>query len=141
MASRPPGPAGMPATGGMPPAGPTGGGRLMAGAAPGAPPPPGASVGPNPGAASSGAAPNPEAVMQGIGQMASMIESSLTAFAQAMPEGASEFDQANELIKAGVAKAIQAQGLAPSLGAPPSSSGRGFPGGGMTGSSGGAGVR
>lgn len=137
MASIPPGapPAGP--AGARPAAGPR---RVIAGAGGAGAAPPGASPGPVPGASAQGAAPSPEAVVQGIGQMASMIESALVAFAQAMPEGAQEFDQANELIRQGVAKAMQAQGMLPGMGAPPAAAGRAFPGGGFTGSGGGAGV-
>jgi hypothetical protein len=75
--------------------------------------------------------------------MGSIVEQVLTAFAQAMPESAQEFDQANELIKAAVAKGMSAQGMMPTAAPAPGATaktGQAFPGGGMTGSGGGAGI-
>jgi hypothetical protein len=70
--------------------------------------------------------------------MGAMVEQVLTAFAQALPESAKEFDQANEIIKGAIAKGMSSQGLI--QGGPPGKTGAAFPGGGATGSGGGAGI-
>lgn len=114
----------------------------MAGGA-GAPADP-APAGAAPNGASAGAQQSPEAIAQGILQMGSIVEQVLTAFAQAMPDSAKDFDQANEMIKSAIARGMQAQGMSPAgspaaPGAGPKT-GQQFPGGGMTGSGGGAGI-
>ncbi len=80
---------------------------------------------------------SPEQVLQGILGLGEQIEKTLMTFAQAMPEGAKFFQEANELVKQGIAAAMSAAqggGANPGAGAPavsPTNAGPQFPGGGF----------
>ena len=80
---------------------------------------------------------SPEQIMQGIMGLGEQIEKTLLTFAQAMPEGAKFFQEANELVKQGIAAAMSAtQGASGGgdAGAPavsPTNAGEQFPGGGF----------
>lgn len=71
--------------------------------------------------------------MKGIINMGKQIEQSLIMFAQAMPNGAKFFQQANEFIQQGIAAemaaAAQEGGEAPA--SSPTEAGKPFPGGGL----------
>lgn len=75
--------------------------------------------------------------MQGVLNLGKQIEETLIRFAQAMPEGAKFFTQANDLIKQGIASSMAAATGGPGGGgeAPPATSptevGAQFPGGGF----------
>ena len=81
-----------------------------------------------------GAAGGPDQIAQGILALGQQIEKTLINFAQAMPEGATFFQQANELVKQGIA-ASMAGAAGASGGQPPAASptsvGPQFPGGGI----------
>ena len=66
-------------------------------------------------------------IVQGVMQMGAQIDQSLVALAQAVPIGAAEFQQAQQLIQAGLAKFLQAGAGATT----PTATGTAFPGGGF----------
>ena len=84
-----------------------------------------------------GAAGGPDQIAQGILALGQQLEKTLINFAQAMPEGAQFFQQANELVKQGIAASMAGAsgGAGAGGGQPPAASptsvGPQFPGGGI----------
>jgi len=82
---------------------------------------------------------DPSKIIEGILALGQSIEQTLLSFAQAMPEGARFFQEANELIKQGIAAEMAASqnggGAGAAAPAAPASSptnvGPQFPGGGL----------
>lgn len=80
------------------------------------------------------AAGGPDQLIKGILGLGKQIEQTLISFAQAMPNGAKYFQQANELIKQGIASEMSAAGGTgeqPPAGSP-TDVGPQFPGGGFS---------
>lgn len=80
-----------------------------------------------------GAAGGPDQIIKGILSLGAQIEQTLLNFAKAMPQGAKFFQQANELIKQGIAAEMNAaagQGEQPPASSP-TATGPQFPGGGF----------
>lgn len=92
---------------------------------------------PGGGPAPAGPTGSPQEILQGIINTGKQIEQTLTLFAQAMPNGARFFQQANEFIQQGIAAEIAAASQMEGAGGgePPTTSpteaGPSFPGGGF----------
>lgn len=112
--SPPPLPGGLDPMGGAPPQPPAGMGA------------PAPAQGPGPGVAAPGA---------GLMQIGQQLQEGILALAQALPDGASDFYQALEAVKRGLARGVESQIAigAPPPTATPTATGVQFPGGGIGG--------